>query len=46
MCFVADEISSAFGIGAEKGICGRNIKSTTTSIMGTGTGSRSGAWTA
>ena len=45
MCFAADEISSAFGIGAERGDCGLNTTSTIT-CMGTGTGSQSRAWTA
>jgi hypothetical protein len=46
MRFMADELSSATGIGAGRGICGQTLKSSITCTMGTGTGTPSRAWTA
>jgi hypothetical protein len=43
MSFAADQVSSSFGIGAGQGIIASITTSTT---MGTGTGSHLGAWTA
>lgn len=46
MGYAVDEISSAFGISAERGTCVLVTTSTITCTMGTGTGSHSRAWAA
>ncbi len=46
MGYAADEISSAFGIGAERGTRALVTTSTITCTMGTATGSHLRAWAA